>query len=115
LDKAISHLIEIGKLSLVDGALTNQRTEQELEKIRERLSKNRENSALGGEANRRRFAEKASPSPEEDALAGQAAISLVKCAVCRKSFHPTRSDAKTCSATCRQIFIGRVWRHRCHG
>src|SRR6202011_1188445 len=30
-------------------------------------------------------------------------MSLVKCAVCKHKFHPTRSDAKTCSPACRQM------------
>jgi len=61
LHKAISHLIELGKLSLVDGALTNRRAAAELEKIHERTAKNRESSARGGEANRQRFA---APTPK---------------------------------------------------
>src|SRR5258707_14230011 len=48
LDKAICRLTEIGKLSILNGALTNHRTEQELIKIRPRIFKNRENSERGG-------------------------------------------------------------------
>jgi hypothetical protein len=55
LDKAIAHLVENGKLSVVDGCLENRRTQQELEKIRERIEKNRENSEKGGFASKRNW------------------------------------------------------------
>ena len=53
--KAVAELVKIGKLSLVDGALENDRCTKELEKIRERISKNVENSLNGGNATKKKW------------------------------------------------------------
>lgn len=64
LRKAVDHLIEIGKLKLVDGSLSNGRAEAELVKIDERIAKNRENSARGGESTRRKWGGKRNTNNE---------------------------------------------------
>lgn len=48
LNKAVSHLIELGKLSLVDGALTNHRAEQARKNPRESCKKSRKLGAWRG-------------------------------------------------------------------
>lgn len=53
--RAVSGLIEAGKVFLSDGMLTNRRAEKEIAKIHEKIAKNRENSAKGGESTRQKF------------------------------------------------------------
>lgn len=55
LKKAVDNLVEIGKLSLVSGALTNARAELEIQKFREKISKNRENSQKGGDSTKQKW------------------------------------------------------------
>lgn len=55
LAKAIENLVSLDKLELVSGKLQNRRALREIEKIRERIEKNRENSAKGGESTRAKF------------------------------------------------------------
>lgn len=65
LRKAVSELVQMGKVEIADGYVTNSRTVRELEKISQIFAKNRENSAKGGEATRRIKEEKAIKSMEE--------------------------------------------------
>ena len=55
LASAIQRLVELGKLTLAQGALSNDRTTKELGKISERIQKNSENSQIGGEATRKKW------------------------------------------------------------
>ncbi len=55
LSRAVDELIGVGKLTLLDGALFNSRTVSELKKISEKIGKNRENSASGGNATRAKW------------------------------------------------------------
>ena len=55
LSKAVDILVSLDKLELSEGRLRNRRASQEIEKIRERIEKNRENSAKGGESTRVKF------------------------------------------------------------
>ena len=68
---AISSLVDLGKIELENGRLNNRRTAQELEKIRERISKNRENSAKGGESTREKFYSKHNKNNESIEPGGQ--------------------------------------------
>lgn len=55
LSKAVSRLIELGKLSLDGGCLFNARTSQELEKITKRFEENAKNSHEGGKATKQKW------------------------------------------------------------
>lgn len=55
LGKAVAGLLDYGKLISESGCLHNARAAKEIEKICEKIEKNRENSAKGGEANKQNF------------------------------------------------------------
>jgi len=56
LAKAVDDLIAVGKLKINEnGSVYNDRTAKELVKISERISKNAENSQIGGEATRQKW------------------------------------------------------------
>jgi hypothetical protein len=55
LEKAVADLVSLGKLNKDAGSLWNTRAKAELAKISERISKNAENSAKGGNATRQKF------------------------------------------------------------
>jgi hypothetical protein len=55
LEKAVADLVELGKLQAEAGSIWNTRAKQELAKISERISKNAENSAKGGNVTREKF------------------------------------------------------------
>jgi hypothetical protein len=55
LEKAVTDLVALGKLHEDAGSVWNTRAKDELAKISERITKNAENSAKGGEATRQKF------------------------------------------------------------
>jgi uncharacterized protein YdaU (DUF1376 family) len=64
LNAALDRLIEIGKLTLIDGRLSNPRAEDEIEKLREKSEKNSQN--ISKRWNDRRASEKEKPSKNND-------------------------------------------------
>lgn len=58
LKAVVETLIELGKLTLENGCLSNPRAADELKKVDEKQKKNRENSAKGGEATRKKWHKK---------------------------------------------------------
>jgi hypothetical protein len=66
LGKAIERLVALDKLAIADGSVFNRRAERELEKIRERIVKNRENSAKGGKSTREKFIKKDNENNESE-------------------------------------------------
>jgi hypothetical protein len=56
--KAVRHLVELGKLALQNGALSNPRANKELTKIAAKSFQNAANSKLGGESTRNKFLRK---------------------------------------------------------
>ena len=58
LDKAIAGLVASGKLQQQENVISNDRAVREIEKIHEKISKNRENSEKGGISTQRKFIEK---------------------------------------------------------
>lgn len=53
--KAVTELIALGKLDLVDGCLSNRRTARELSKIRAKNAQNSENGKMGGEMTKQKY------------------------------------------------------------
>lgn len=58
LGKAVAGLLQSGKLMLENGCLYNRRAVTEIQKISEKIERNRENSLKGGLANQRNFSQK---------------------------------------------------------
>lgn len=54
-EKALASLVALGKLHVENGVVWNSRASREIEKISEKLAKNRENSELGGISTKRKF------------------------------------------------------------
>lgn len=54
-EKALASLVALGKLHVESGVVWNSRASREIEKISEKLAKNRENSELGGISTKRKF------------------------------------------------------------
>ena len=55
LERAVGELIELGKLHTDGGTIFNRRADKEIEKIRDKIEKNRENSEKGGNATRDKY------------------------------------------------------------
>ena len=71
LSKAVAGLLDSGKLDLAEGCLLNRRAAKEISKISEKISKNRENSAKGGEATKQKFEGKMNNNNDDDRPSGQ--------------------------------------------
>lgn len=71
LSKAVAGLLDSGKLELAQGCLHNRRAAKEISKISEKISKNRENSARGGEVTKKKFEEKSNVINLREGPSGQ--------------------------------------------
>ena len=68
---AINDLVRLGKLTLVNGSLSNGRTVRELEKISEKFAKNAENSEKGGKATQKKWGKSYNENNATDRPNGQ--------------------------------------------
>ena len=71
LDIAVSELVKLGKLSLIDGRLSNRRADKEIIKISEKIRKNSENSEKGGFATQKKWGKKHNKVNDSDRPTGQ--------------------------------------------